>query len=407
MERAPLVRIWALGLLAMTAALAAFNCLMDPYLVLGIPRIESLNARKPAIYGQEALIKTYDVLRAQPRTLILGASRVDFGIDALHPGWPLAARPVYNLAVRGESPYMSYRYLQYVLSRQRLTRVVLALDFEYFLTDAEPRTSSDPAFERRLYVPDPARASLELGTQRLKDLLASALSIDSLGDSAATLLANFHSTSWNVVAGNVEPDRRAAAGVFGSQALFSWTDLYAIEHYREKRIDPQVMEDVREILNLCRSQGVETILFIDPTQADMLEIYDLLGYWNIYERWKQDLAALTATYRGSDSRPVPLWDFSAYDRYSTESVGTQQLAGRWFRESFHYTRALGGRVIQALFGSDNHRIGVLLTPQSVDAHLAIIRAQQRLYRTEHPADAQRIRDLYQVVIGRLTAAANP
>src|SRR5580692_11287462 len=109
MERAPFVRHWALGLLTIAAVLAGFNCLMDPYLVLGMPRIGSFNARKPSVYAQEALIKTYDVLRARPRTLILGASRVDFGIDALQPTWPIAARPVYNLAVRGASPYMSYR----------------------------------------------------------------------------------------------------------------------------------------------------------------------------------------------------------------------------------------------------------------------------------------------------------
>lgn len=401
------MKAWALGLLTLGAVLAGFNCLMDPYLVLGAPRISSLNARKPSVYAQEALIKTYDVLRARPRTLLLGASRVDFGIDALHPAWPTEARPVYNLAVRGASPYMSYRYLQYVLSHQHLTRVVLALDFEYFLADAEPRTSSDPDFERRLSVARQARTHLDIGSQHLKDLLASALSIDSLTDSAATLLANFRSTSWNLTAGNVEPDKSAAAGVFGSLALFSWTDLYVIEHYRGKKIDPQVINDVRAIVDLCRSHGIETTLFIDPTHADMLELYDLMGYWPLFERWKRDLVVLAGAYDGiDDDHRVPLWDFTAYNGYATESVGANQAAGHWYRESFHYTRAMGNQVIRALFGAVDHPIGVLLTEQTIDTHLASIRAQQRRYRAEHPADARRVRELYQTVIRRLAARPN-
>ena len=388
-----------LACILLVAVAAVFDAIMDPYLLFGTPRIAGFNARKPAVLTQDRLMKAYDVLRATPNTVILGSSMVGIGLDAQHPAWPAHDRPVYNLALVGSGPYASYRYLQHVMARRHVDLVVLALDFEFFLTGSD-YAPVGPEFEARLAVTRDGSANAAQTWQHIRDVFESTLSLDALTDSAATLAGNLAGESTDLVAGN-SPDtilRRFSTG--GSYPVLTLIDQLMIRRYRGKQTDPLVMTHVRTILDLCESHGTQVILLVNPVHADTLEILDLLGDWQAFEDWKRELLALSAKYPGTDGgSQIPLWDFSGYDSYSTETVLMGGHALHWFWDSKHYTRALGDAIVRRIFGTGDIHFGARLTPEILEPHLMAIREERRLYREQHPDDVRRVRELYDSVLG--------
>ena len=68
----PFLRNWLLVCVVIVVLVAICNVVADPYLAFGTPRIDRINARKPAVDKHQRAMKAYDVVRARPRTLILG-----------------------------------------------------------------------------------------------------------------------------------------------------------------------------------------------------------------------------------------------------------------------------------------------------------------------------------------------
>lgn len=386
---------WIISCLVFATIIVIFNVAIDPYLLFGAPRIQSINARKPTT-NHERLVKAYDVLRSDTRTVLLGSSRVDLGMDATDAAWPANTQPVYNLGLGGAGPYTAYRYLQHVVSRQHVGLVVVGLDFEDFLTaTGTGRQDEDQGFEAYLAVNRDGHVNGSW--QHIRDHAQAAVSFDALTDSVTTLVANIGGYSLDFGAGGTwHWDSSEARGSYGVAA--EWTDLIWIRFFSgpEKR-SQTVWQDLVAILDLCRSRGVPVILFINPVHADVLEIIGLTGYWQVFEEWKRALVTLTAKYsRENGINDIPLWDFSGYDSYSTETVGHDL---RWFYDSVHYNSRLGSKIVRRIFGSGDESFGVLLGPENIETHLVASREQQRLYRQQHRADAQRLRNLYNLVVG--------
>lgn len=395
-------RTWALAIIVLVAVVIAVNAIMDPYLLLNAPRTGGINARKPVEFKDERLIKAYDVLRTAPRTLLLGTSTFDIGLDARDPMWPEHDRPAYNLGfIGGCNPYISYRYLQHVVSQHRLSLVVLGLDFEFFLKGRWPSQCMDPEAESRLVMTRDGSVNANRSWQHMLDLFQATVSLDALSESAATFLGNVNGELPDFVSGNIPETLPkmfgAPMGAYPTAArdLFHLRDYFG---YRNEEVDESIMAEERTILDLCESRGISVILIINPVHADMLEILDRLGYWHAFEGWKRELVALTARYPDAEGRSrIPLWDFSGYDSYSTEAMPPDGHAMHWFWNTDHYTHALGDVIIKRILGTGRADFGVLLTPETLEPHLSDIREKQRLYREYRPADVRRVRELYDAV----------
>jgi hypothetical protein len=372
-----------------------FNIVVDPYLLFNVPRVAGFNDRKPGISSQQYLIKAYDVIRAHPATLILGSSSVELGIDPGSPAWPPQALPVYNLgllASRG-SPYTAYRYLQHVTASHHVGMIVLALEFQDFLTFPEQRGAD---YEARLSVTRDGSANRALGWQHLHDILFATTSLDATLDSLQTLWGNLSGDSLDVVAGHIDysPSTEQLFRV-GSFPIVALSDLTYSTLYRDTTTDWRALKDVRAILEICRNLGIQVIVVLDPAHADDLELLDLAGKWAALEDWKRKLTRLVSEYVDINSRRrVELWDFCGYNAYSTESVPHSPATLRWFLSPNHYTTELGDAVIRRLFGPDDGPFGVRLTPQSIEPHLAEVRRRQQRYRDFKQQDAARARELY-------------
>ena len=149
--------IWLLSVIAFLASAATFNALVDPYLLFGMRRIDGFNARKPTTPNHSAMVKAYQIERVAPHAVIIGASRVDIGLDPDHPAWQSAALPVYNYGVPGAGLQDALRQLRYAAEAGQLRVAVVGLDFENFLEmEAHQNPESDERV-RRLTAGVPAR----------------------------------------------------------------------------------------------------------------------------------------------------------------------------------------------------------------------------------------------------------
>jgi hypothetical protein len=393
---------WMKASLAFVVAAAGLNVVMDPYLLFDSPRIARLNARKPAVETQERMMKAYDVLRADPKTVILGTSRVDYGMDAEQLEWPDEYRPVYNLALRGGGLYTSLRYLQHAAAQNKVSIVLLGLDFEYFLSIAESRPPTDPEFEGRLHIAPDGSINTRSFAQQARDWSRGTFTVQALLDSVATFSANFQRGSFDMVQGNVSELHYLPYTTGGSYPLIAAVDLRTIHDWRGKSSDPRVLLILRKILELCQSSGIRVILFINPVHADELEILDLLGYWEMLEDWKRALAILVEQYskRGSLSDGTVLWDFMEYNAYTSESVLANQML-RWFWDSRHYRITLGhALVLRMLDLQGDSQLGTLLNSRTIESQLSRVRDRRQVYRQQQSIDVLRVHKLYSEIESR-------
>ncbi len=128
---------------------AALNVIVDPYGVFRWIDLRGFNRLKPKSGLSSQMVKPYRVLEVRPKTLLLGNSRVEVGIDPESSLWPAALHPVYNMALPGSGVEVSLRSLQHANNDGKIELVFMGVDFFGFLSNertvAPPaRTSRDP-----------------------------------------------------------------------------------------------------------------------------------------------------------------------------------------------------------------------------------------------------------------------
>lgn len=401
--------------LALAATVAAVNVAVDPYLLFDRPRQAGFNDVKPAAETREHLIKAYAAPRSAARTVILGSSRCDIGLDPAHPLWRESDRPVYNLGLAGANAPDMLHYLQHVTapgtSAEPPRTVIVCLDFETFLfrpVRAVAQTAAPAAHpvrnevEERLAVQEDGQPNQARSWRMFQDYALAVLSLDALADSVATIAANRGSGSANVEPNGhmTEAKFREVTAMDGVAAIFAQKNLETVRQYGTYR---QVLSKVPggpvphfsavdKMMAIARAQGISLIFAIQPAHADRLELFDQLGYWDDYERWKRALAERVAGERARGTA-VTLWDFGGYEIYVQEPIpagDNRKTRLRWFWDPVHYTTGLGEIMLARMLRQPAPApYGVELTPEAVDERLAQIRRDREAYRAREPGEAQR------------------
>jgi hypothetical protein len=388
-------------LAALSVLVAAFNIIVDPYILFNRPRVMGFNAMKPSIHEQLYLIKAYDVARFRPKTLLIGSSGVAIGLNARSSAWPTTTRPIYNLGLLGGTTSSAYRYLQHALTQGDVTYVVLGVEFRDTLAYSPQH---EPSYETRLLTNRDGSTNRFAYKQELYDVISSTLSFEASLDSASTVIGNIENDSSDIEWGDVDfrlfEDLSAR---FGPNPSMTVADLAYASIYRDGNTDSSPPKDLDNILELCQKRHIKLIIVIDPAHADELEITYLSGKWEALEAWKRNLTNLVARFwNGNDS--AELWDFYEYDRYSTESLWSNPSHLRWFLNPSHYTQVLGDKVIGRVFGVDNPGFGAKLTPGNIETRLLDVRRQRLTYHARQPHDKERVENIY-AQIGEMRAIA--
>lgn len=392
-----IVRMLALTVVWLLVAVAV-NVLVDPYDVLGMPRIAGLNAHKPMANIVTYMTKPYQLARQKPVTLLLGSSRADIGLDAASPAWPAANRPVFNFGVPGQEVGFALGGLRDATAAGALKTVLIILEFETAIAPEFVQRAALGIDGRWTIAPDGHPNPLHT-RQHLLDIVRSTLSATALRHSLLTLSAANRSNQ-----SDIAPDGTSADGLFsndiaedGYAPQFDKKDLQYAARLRDmlaRRLPPPFdgLEQLRKLLAFCREHAIRPVFVIPPIHADILEVYDMNGIWNLFEDYKRGLATLIAAQPDGAS----LWDFSGFDAIATEPVpprGDRHTQMQWFWDPLHFKKNIGNRIITRIFNGGEADFGVQLTPDDVNAHLDAIRAARAAYRLAHPEHLARLHAL--------------
>ena len=349
--------------------------------------------------------KAFAVTRLRPVSVILGTSRAESGLDSSHPGFASSAQPVYNFGLGGASIEQIRMLLIHAHRTRPLKQVVVALDLEAFLSAG--RSDFDPA----------VLTGVKQSEAKWLSLLRLNLSWHALAATAASL------RSPPIKPETAEP-RLAQIGIprslwqelEGQRGLFRATEFYNFHsrlpllRFKQAGADvpwnadsrrADALRSFKDLLSFARGEGIDLRLFISPVHARYLEWYRLVGWWRLFESWKQALveALAEASGAGAHGKAFPLWDFSGFNNITMEPVpllGDLQTTMRWYRESSHYSREHGNLLLDRVLGHTAARApvtgeyGTLIDRHTIERWLDQTRFDAYRFRAAFPAEVEEI-----------------
>ncbi|MCL6435381.1 MAG: hypothetical protein K6T90_14445 [Leptolyngbyaceae cyanobacterium HOT.MB2.61] len=347
-----------------SAAVGLVNAAIDPYGVIGTPKIQRLNDLKPRQFSNVRLFKAANIIRLKPKAILLGSSRTDLGLDPTHPAFS-RVQPAYNLGLVGPNMYEVRRYFEHALANQpNLKQVVIGIDFFMF---NKYKTNS----------PDFVDGRLGKHFYKPKDLLATTLSFGALTASLETIEASFQSDAFYLYAphgmryvygGKV----REPMTVRFEQSLSEY--LNSAEYYKKFQLSQAYLADLRTLVEICKQRNIDLKVFISPSHATQFEAIRVAGHWSKFEDWKREVVKIT-----------PVWDFSGYNTITTEPIHDGM---RHYWDNSHYTKEVGDLVLNRMLGYGKEKVpndfGVLLTPETIESHLNQIIANRKVWLSESP-----------------------
>jgi hypothetical protein len=386
---------WLLGTVVGLVCLAVvLGVAVDPYRVYGTAGVPRWTAVKPRIYNQASLAKTYQLERVGPRTLLLGNSRVEIGLDPESSRWPAEAHPVFNAALAGTNLRTSLDMLRDAFAAHAPQTVLLGLDFLDFLQmpDSLPAPPAPVGpDERRLLVDRNGKPNPERPLQVWRDRIATTLTIDAVVDDLATLVDQDPETSETMTPLGFNPlnEYRLFAARQGYYALFAQKNEVYRSQYRHYPV-PNFVELPRfasfrylqSIIDLAMAHNARLILFTHPYHADYLDMLREVGLWESFEDWKRSLVEVIGTAARAQPGKTHLFDFACYNAFTTERVpppGDRHTVMRWYWEAGHYKSALGNEMLETMLGRVA-RFGVALTAANVETTLQKIRESRSFFR---------------------------
>lgn len=345
-------------------SLGLFNIAIDPYGVFNSSEISELNRLKAKQFLNVRLFKAIKVTQIKPKTLLLGSSRTDLGLNPEHPSFA-AQQPAYNLGLVGPNIYEVKRYLEHTLTNQpEIETVVLGLDL--FMFNEHKQNAIDFNEDR-----------LEKKSITLSDLLNITLSTTAIEASVETIKSNKNADSYYLYHPNGlryvyqnKPRQSARKRFEGSINGLLNSD----EYYHNYKLSAKFLQDFKDIVTICKDRNIELKVFISPSHASQWESLYRGGLWQIFEQWKRELVEIT-----------PVWDFSGYNSITTEAID-REMQNYW--DSSHYRQEVGDLVIDRLFNVPANQVpkdfGMLITSQNIESHLVNILAARELWVKNNP-----------------------
>jgi len=379
----PYLLAMACGAFAATAIVAALCWVIDPLAIYDSPRIEGIDALKPALKTRSRVFKTVKVVNGDWEAIIVGTSRAETAFDPHHPFFE--GKRCFNAALGGQSYDESLALVQSAARGGKLRSVVAVLDFE--VANAHYEGAPD-------FVPDNYRPWRKASLAMSLDVLGQALRTP-LHQDREELLRD--QSLWLPDGRSVLP---SPVGGHRALALVSESEYLGVNYFRGPALQfalatpsSQPMERVRALFAFAHAHNIGLTLVIAPSHARQLETIAAAGLWSEFEAWKRMLVSIDAEEARTAGRPAfAIWDFSGYNEVTTEPFPAldDRRAMRWYYDSSHATPAAGNRVLDRLSGKEDPSFGAMLTAANIESHLAETRAARARWRESYPRDSAEI-----------------
>jgi hypothetical protein len=404
------LRLWLSFTATLLITVATFNLIVDPYGLFRLIDRPGFNDIKPTAGAHGAMTKAYQILRVNPRGLILGNSRSEVGLDPQNPAWPDIVQPVFNLALPGTGTETSLRYLQHAIANSKkrggakLEVVVWGIDFMDFLVNASALNPTEkPKKDMRLLVNPDGSSNPYHTLQRVRDYTEATFTLAAFLDSVRTLTnrGNPYSEDLTALGFNPMRDYRKITADEGYAAVFKQKDLANTKSLLRLPKDifdangqsSPAFDDLRQIMALCRQNNITLHLVIYPYHTHLLEIIRITGHWPAFESWKREIVHVIGEEATNHEKPFPVWDFSMVNALTSEAIPQakeRDTTMRWYWEAGHFKHELGDAMLNRIFTRTSavNDFGTLLTSDNVDKQIIDMRAKELTYRQNHAQDIE-------------------
>jgi hypothetical protein len=352
MQRDQFFRNFVLACVFFTGLFFALIQVVDPYGVSPLSiRLEHFNRLKPARVDIDRLIKPLEVWKYQPKTIFLGTSRAQEGLD---PSFLDGTRfaPAYNASVPASSVALNAAYLrQFIRLDPRLRTVVVELFFYQFIGGSVPLENQQ--------------------VSQIQSLLNFAETTQSLLLSADALYASFQTVVMNLLKsarpvgitprGNFYfPPGHNAMNDFNGFAAGIWQSNIPPNILLFPKLNEVEFKAFLDIVQICRENDLELFFILAPNHAYDEYRVEATGIWPQVEEWLRRVSVATNVY-----------SFSQPNEWTYEPVKKNMV---YWHDPLHFTPEMGRYILAAISGTPLGRAPsnfvVLMRPDIVSTHVA-------------------------------------
>lgn len=337
----------------LTGAFAGFIAFIDPYDVVGGPRVRGLNAEKTRTHEDGARVTaSHRLLTTSARAALLGNSRVVDGFPDDLSGWPGG---MINAGMRGSNAFEIARAAVVAGQNPAIECLVIGVDLDDFSAHGAPKATYWIST-----LPD---------ASRLASLVRVSLSPSAFARALQTLDDN--------VTGAREPPRWRDAYAPGWQRedRFDASLEGTFAHYRGFEYDPERMAFFVRALEGLNAAGVQTVVYLHPLYASREEAMVRAGARPDHVAMRAALARAEAAAATPEAPGacatgpmLQVWDFSGFEPISTVAPpGPAQAESHpYWHEPAHYAPAVGAAMLDRLAGRTREG---LFAPEGFGARL--------------------------------------
>lgn len=310
--------------LSLAVAVLLFNFWVNPYNLF----CRDCSEPREAESTNQRAYKMFDLLRYQPKQMLLGTSRVDYGID----GTRFGSTPYYNAGLSDASITEVFSLLQSAHVIAGVEKVVLFLDISSF-----EETDNDGSQAFRLDLGESV-GQLELWHYFGKESANALISLDAVLTSINVLLTtDQHCIVTRNYGQSQAQDKACDASRPGRyDAFMEAAHSLAEGKYGREGVDHlQIGLTVFEsILEYCRINGIDLLIVYPPVHEEVLRIARSLVPDPVFPQWKDSIEQRMAI---SSKKP---WQSSLLLKDLTSIPGvTDEVVGEYMQywwEASHF-----------------------------------------------------------------------
>ncbi len=341
-------------LLGVLAVVVSANWLANPYGIWSPHLVDKIYYGLGP--GADRLKAPYRVRSEQPTTLLLGSSRMLYGI----PVEQGCRDGVFNAGLSGASVDEIASLLHVARHNSHLKRVVWGLDFfafqESFRGFRDEPTRARLDGDRSLLVRDTLLSTKAL-QESWKLVYAAVRGRQRLPATALLSVPWPEGVIRDVLQALATQSSAGLDEQKFTRDLRQWVDLYT-----DFQLSSTQLDLLRDTVAQLTATGVEVILLIPPLHEYELEAIRQTGRWPAFQEWKRALAGI-----------APYWDYTGYNELArTDWLFTAACF-------CHFHPVVGHVMLRQMLGEDCsqcgdvhviHEAAARIDPASVAQHLA-------------------------------------
>ena len=353
-------KIWFYAFLLSNLLMAGVVIVINPYRLFPVTvKIKGINDIKPKLYPFQQYIKLFDIAHQKPKTILLGSSRILWGVD---PQSPILQQknytPVYNAGILGPSMILIRQYFDHALfSQPDLKRVILGIEYVGFNKEYDNKPNLHESYAKS------EKELLAIHYKMAFDLKASFLTV-------ASSIRQKHDKTLRedgrlTPAPLEEPDlyqdffqpvkeKKSVVDVVSNKPTeLTQTSKPSAIHLNEKQTlltekkpKPPQMRDVlygnfqlsqlemdafHYIVQTCKERNIELYVFFTPAyNLSEIQAFHRLGLWENYKFFLKQLVSI-----------YPFWSFVSWNKITSDKNN--------YVDGSHFVFSVGDMILKKMF----------------------------------------------------------